>query len=269
MIEAGTGQARQDFVGGLEAGITHRVVNARPITLLSESDGKTVVVAKDINNTLFVRRNYRQVALDRMNQLNGASFDDAWTTFRQLYSSVGIEVVPSVVLRPDPKASIVEAPIVVASEFIDGTELSSAPLKAKVQVAEAMGGMLQTPGKFYPSLESIRRDMFRVGKHTDRTSRVVLVDVDPFLVERRAVESSPSERDHWFSEYIDQVRDLLWDRWSRPDERAEVMTAFARPLGFVLRVFDQDNGDRTLRAFMNVQSMAKGFDMRKLSALDI
>ncbi|MBI2590997.1 MAG: hypothetical protein HYW33_03975 [Candidatus Blackburnbacteria bacterium] len=267
MIEAGTSQARQEFVGGLEAGVTHRVVNARPITLLSESDGKTVVVARDFNKTLFVRRNYKQVALDRMNQLNGASFEDAWTAFHQLYSSVGIELVPSVVIRPDPKVSIVEAPVVVASEYIDGTELSLAPTKAKVQVAEAMGAMLKTPGEYYPSLESIRRDMFRVGRNIDRTPRVVLVDVDPFLVDRKAVESTPDERDNWFSEYIVQVRDLLWDRWCKEDERATVLTAFARPLGFVLNTFGQRDGERTLRAFMNVQSMAKGIDMRKFSSL--
>lgn len=267
MIEAGTRQARHQFVGGLEAGVTHRVVNALTITLLRKHDGQTVVVAKDLNNTLFVRRNYNQVALDRMNQLNGASFDDAWAALHQLYSGVGIEVVPSIVLRPDLKASIIEAPIVVASEYIDGTDLSSAPIKAKVQVAEAMGAMLQTPGEFYPRLESIGQDMFRVGKHADGTPRVVLIDVDPFLVERKAVESTPDERDYWFSEYIECVRDLLWDDWSRPDERAEVMKAFAQSLNFVLRIFDQGDGDRTLRAFINVQSMAMGSDMRKFSSL--
>ncbi len=53
MIEA-RAYAQGELIGGLESGITHRKLRAQPTKIFSESNGRSVVLARDYYGTQFV-----------------------------------------------------------------------------------------------------------------------------------------------------------------------------------------------------------------------
>lgn len=257
MIEGQPTQAHREFITGLDTAVMQRVLNARPFRLLSESDGKSVVVARDINGSNFVRRSYTQAAVTRIEQIAGIPYDEAWAAFHLIFDTIGIDIVPSIVLHPDAKEST--SPIVVASEYVEGTDLISAATEVKISLAASMGAILRGSRNF-PNLEAIRSDMFRVGRDKNGKDRAVLVDVDPFSANRQAIISNVKAKDMWFANYIEKVSDLLWDRWSRPDERSTVLAAFANSIGASPNDFIKDS--RAEDAFMIAFAMSQGSDLR-------
>ncbi|MCL5113783.1 MAG: hypothetical protein M1372_01270 [Patescibacteria group bacterium] len=89
--------------------------------------------------------------------------------------------------------------------------------------------MLLDAGEVLPHLQSIRSDSFRVVRD-EKEESIVLVDVDPYLVQRNIMRRNPDDKALMDAEFIKLISSLFWSTWCREDEREEVMFEFVRSL---------------------------------------
>lgn len=250
-------EARTAFVTGLETSLRERVLNAQPIELLSDRGQKRVEVVEDINGSRFVRRSYRQGAIRDFEGRN-LPFLSAWDAMHKIFSAVDIPVVSSVVFLPSGSS---EFPAIAVSEYFKDGDVAAAPTDAKVRMATGLGLIPHVPGKYLPGFEVFEQDMFRVGKGTDGTEELVLVDVDPYLDEKDMVASTSSQKDIWMSEYIKRITRIFWNKWCQPSDRRAVFSTFIRSFGSQFDIETNFNS-RTTQALMDTQAMSQGLNLR-------
>lgn len=244
---------QRDLVGILAASVRQRVLYAQSIELLSDRNHKLVEVAGDVRGTRFIRRSYRQPEVDRIEQV-GLTFDEAWKEMHEIFGGVGISMVPSSVFYPSSSES--QFPVVVASEYVEGVDIISAEVEIKTALATSLGNMLFKPSKYRPSFEAFAHDMFKV--RTDKSrgiGRLVLIDLDPYLVDQEALLISEDAQDVWYAAYIKYVSNSLYN-WSQPNERYVVLSAFINSL----RPLAEDL-NYSADALMEAHSRAQGFDL--------
>lgn len=254
-------EARAQFVTVLDTSVRGRVLNAEPISLLSNHDDKLVEVVRDINDTRFVRRSYSQAAV-AVFEGRSLLFTEALTQMCQIFEGAGIGVVPHVLFQFSPEEN--QYPVVLATEYLED-DIQTASTEAKVQVATALGAILSNSSKFRPGLEIFSHDMFRVRRDPTGSEKLVLVDIDPFLRDKFYTSISEDARDIMTTGYIKQVSSLLWDSWCRPDERGAVIGAFVRSLASQQPELDLMSSPRATEAIMTAHTMAQGIDIRTSS----
>lgn len=257
MIEGQPSDGRREFINGLETPLRGRVLNAQPLELLSNRDDKLVEVVRDINGSSFVRRSYSQAAVHMFERV-GIPFTEAWGQMHHIFGAVDVKVVPSILLHPSAGES--EFPVVVASEYLENDNIAVSSTDAKIQIATSLGAIPYGSGKFLPGFEIFMPDMFRVGMDNTGIERLVLVDIDPYLSDRRNVVADMHLKDIWDSEYIKKISSLL-EGWCQPAERRAVISAFIRSVGSKFD-FDSRGDSRTFQAIMGVHSMAQGMNLR-------
>lgn len=256
---------QREFVAALGTALRRRVLAAPSIELLSDRNDKLVEVVRDVDGNRFIRRSYGREEVARIEQ-EGLSFAEAWDQMHRIFGDAGITIVPSVVFYPAPTES--QFPVVVASEYVEGIALKLAGTAVKVSLATSLGNTLLRSGRYHPSLEPFASDMFKVKRDRAGAEQLVLIDVNPYLVDQENLfGKSEAAKDLWQASYINSVANLLWDNWCRPGERKEVSEAFFRSLSpLVEKAFASSDRARTLDAVMEVQSMAQGFDLRNFKA---
>ncbi|MDO8503116.1 MAG: hypothetical protein Q7S60_00315 [bacterium] len=249
MIEGGHPLGlRGELTNSLERALGERVLNARVVELLSSRDDKRVEVVEEPNGYRLVRRSYSRAAIDDIVNKAGLPFTKAWVAMHDIFRTAGIDIVPSIMFRPSSKES--DFPIVVASEYLEDGNVRASSTEAKVQMATGLGAILCGSSEFFPSM-TFMPDMFRVERDQTGADRLVLVDIDPYLIVRSTVI-----KDIWDATYIGKMSRLLWDDWCEPNERRRVVTAFVSSIGPML----DHEGPRTFDAFAKVHLMSQGFD---------
>ena len=257
MIEYQQNLARGEFVSNIDCLVRNRILSASPIRQFVEDDDKKVELVQDINSDSFVRRSYGTRSLSYIGMQSRIPFGKAWDEMHKIFGQAGLGIVPSVVLAEKENR---EFPVVIATEFLEN-DIHAASTDSKAELAKGLGAILLGKGKYFPSGQMLMDDMSRVKNYPDGKEKLVLVDVDPYLVDMSLYDSL-STRDLWTSKYIKKVSELFWDKWCQPKERREVMMAFVRSIGGIMSNIDVNRDLKTMEAFSAAHIMTQGVDMR-------
>ncbi len=235
--------------------LNDRLVAARLVEELAINDNKTLRVYEESDGSRFVRRDFTDEGVDYVENA-GFDFQESLQAMIDLYSAVGIEVVPSFVFKREGETN---PALTVISEYIpDLVDIKDLPTKEKVKLIQALGKLLDPDAGFWPTMEGIQADTFRGVKQEDGTYRVLAIDVDPLVK-----HASMFTRNEFVGDYIKRLSDLLWDDWCEEEERAEVAGALQRSLADCLAEEEYAGmHSYTNRAFMNLQLMSNGVDPR-------
>lgn len=216
------------------------ILLARGVKLLSDREA-CVEVVEDPTGFQFVRRIYSSDTLSA--RTADIPFAEAWQARNDMFTASGINIVPHIVFRKDMQ----NKRIVVVSEYANNTSIVNASLQDKLKLAEGLAKVLTASGRFLPSLQSFAHDMFRTKIDEAGNSRIVLVDLDPYLIEK---PNSEEDRDYWFSLYLKRITELIRGHWIKPQENSQVMGTFVLNAGLALQQIGILDHDKTQMAFI-------------------
>lgn len=256
-MEAPIDSLRRGFTADLNGLIRKRVFDASPVQLLSDRGNKIVEVVEDQSGHRFVRRNYPQRFVNKIELTSNLTFEESWKAMQELFASAGIEIVSSFLLTPDIVTEKTSRAIV--SEFLeDPRPLLYSPLEAKKNLAKNLGSLLTVSDELVPHPQVFMWDMFQLKRGQNGDVSILLTDVDPFVLPKRF-----HDKDMPYASCINRIADLLWDDWCHEDEREAVMREFIQAVSPVLDEFGENEGRMTLYAFTNAHLMSQGFDRRR------
>lgn len=252
-------QARRVFLRETNNIFDRRILAAKPIKVLSDDTGKRVEVIEEPDGSQFVWRLYSEKEEGFCTQSSKLPFLHAFQEMQNIFTESGISVVPNTIRKPLANGS--DYSVMVICEYLNGDCAESATTEAKMKVASGFGTMLASRRKFLPSLQVLSSDMLRVKRLMDNTDELVLVDLDPYLEDMKKYSFLKMD-DHLTEQYIKRIISLLWDRWSRANERIEVMSAFTKTLAPFIYELDVDKYLKSVEAFMTAHIMTQGVDLR-------
>ena len=246
--------AYQSLADDLSSLIHSRIEAATPVEVLSQRGDKILQVVEEANGQRFVTRSFHEDAV-RYIEGRGTSFTEAWDAMHSTFSGVGIEILPSSLLRQEG-----EYPFIAVSEYIPEEEdMTDVSTETKKALAYSLGQLLKPENPYLPAPEMVNRGMFQPIKQEDGSLRVVMVDTDPHMID------NPSRgRDMLIAHYIERFGDLVWNEWCSDDERQDVAVSLVLSLSEVLGDSLGDIQSKTGIAFMDVHMMSNGLDPREM-----
>jgi hypothetical protein len=201
---------------------------------MSDRDGKLLQIVEDDTGYQFVTRSFGPDLVRNIEE-KGIKFPDAYRAMCRLFPGIGIDVLPSHLLTMEGG----NYPYVMVSEIItDGRPVVEASLEQKKELAKKLG-RLPTQTRYLARLEMFRPDSFLLSGQGEE-ARIILTDLDPKIQPRPPIdnlrlfpwrEQNVARLDSYMAHYIDEIAEIFWDDWCKPDEREAVLSALANSVG--------------------------------------
>ncbi len=247
----------QEFVDGLDGLIRGRIQVAQPVERLSHSPDILLQLVEEEDGRQFVTRSFTRRAVNEV-EACGRNFEEVWDCMQETFRMAGISPVRTEIAINDYD-SVAQNPVVMVSEYLAHSHpIIEASTQTKVDLAARLPRLFRGYGGLKIHSPVLQRDMFRFVTTETGEEAVVLMDVDPRMVET-----------HWLNEdgliayYIERFGDLLWQEWCTPEERTEVLTQFIKSAGTVVEDKLDDPNNVVFRAFFNVHTLSQGIDYRE------
>lgn len=254
MPERETRIQHQEFADNLAVVRQQRILDAAPVRVLKNSNGKLLELVEDMNGSSFVRRTYDDDEVAHIEQKIGGSFEEAWDGMQRMFKGAGIDTVPSFMIRVNKVNE--ESSVVVVSEYLaDAQPVNTASLQEKKKLAKNLATLMHTSNDLLLSPEGFGVDMFAV-TDTPEGSRIMLIDVDPYVLKK-----GKYGKDGLYANYMRKLGTFVRSSWCEEDEKQPFLKAFISGIEPVLDEVEEVRNSEAMMEFSNLHLMSQGVDM--------